>query len=140
MNGGERPFGYVGNPLDWVDLFGLAGCIKNKLDGLAREKRAKDILERRYGKENVLSERILRDSMGNKVVDPFTNSGRRVDFVVRGKDGLWRPVEITSMTAPKAEQLAKEARIQELGGIFVRNPTTKEMIQIDGISTVIRAK
>nr|WP_260390302.1 hypothetical protein [Ornithobacterium rhinotracheale] len=44
------------------------------------------------------------------------------------------------MTAPKAEQLAKEARIQELGGIFVRNPTTKEMIQIDGISTVIRAK
>lgn len=121
------------NPIDWVDLFGLAGCIKNKLDGLAREKRAKDILERRYGKENVLSERILRDSMGNKVVEPFTNSGRRVD-------GVWKPVEITSMTAPKAEQLAKEAIIQELGEIFVRNTTTKEMIQIDGISTVIRAK
>ncbi|MGX2951562.1 RHS repeat domain-containing protein, partial [Ursidibacter sp. B-7004-1] len=26
LSGGERPFGYVGNPLDWVDLFGLAGC------------------------------------------------------------------------------------------------------------------
>ncbi|WP_424405463.1 RHS repeat-associated core domain-containing protein [Pasteurella sp. PK-2025] len=26
LQGGERPFGYVGNPLDWVDLFGLAGC------------------------------------------------------------------------------------------------------------------
>lgn len=26
MNGGEKPFGYVSNPLDWVDLFGLAGC------------------------------------------------------------------------------------------------------------------
>lgn len=25
-NRGERPFGYVSNPLDWVDLFGLAGC------------------------------------------------------------------------------------------------------------------
>lgn len=23
LAGGERPFGYVGNPLDWVDLFGL---------------------------------------------------------------------------------------------------------------------
>ncbi|MRJ11448.1 hypothetical protein EDL98_10250 [Ornithobacterium rhinotracheale] len=72
--GGETPYGYVFNPLDWVDLFGLAGYIKNTLDGLAREKRA------------------------------------------------------------------KEARIQEFGGIFVRNPTTKEMIQIDGISTVISAK
>ena len=28
LSGGERPFGYVGNPLDWVDLFGLAGCSK----------------------------------------------------------------------------------------------------------------
>lgn len=25
-NRGERPFGYVGNPLDWVDLFGLTSC------------------------------------------------------------------------------------------------------------------
>lgn len=26
LNGGERPFGYVDNPLDWVDLFGLTSC------------------------------------------------------------------------------------------------------------------
>ncbi|WP_424409890.1 RHS repeat-associated core domain-containing protein [Pasteurella sp. PK-2025] len=26
LQGGERPFGYVGNPLDWVDLFGLSSC------------------------------------------------------------------------------------------------------------------
>ena len=25
-NRDERPFGYVGNPLDWVDLFGLTSC------------------------------------------------------------------------------------------------------------------
>ena len=121
-------------------MFGLAGCIKNKLDGLAREKRAKEILERRYGKENVLSERILRDASGRKVLDPMTNSGRRVDFVVKGKDGNWKPVEITSMKAPKVEQLAKEARIQSLGGTFMRHPKTKEIIPISGISTVIRSK
>ncbi|WP_424407529.1 RHS repeat-associated core domain-containing protein [Pasteurella sp. PK-2025] len=32
LNGGERPFGYVGNPLDWVDLFGLAGCPVSKYE------------------------------------------------------------------------------------------------------------
>ncbi|WP_424407740.1 hypothetical protein [Pasteurella sp. PK-2025] len=26
LQGGERPFGYVNNPLDWVDVLGLAGC------------------------------------------------------------------------------------------------------------------
>ena len=29
LAGGERPFGYVGNPMDWVDLFGLSSCKKN---------------------------------------------------------------------------------------------------------------
>lgn len=29
LSGGERPFGYVGNPMDWMDLFGLAGCKSN---------------------------------------------------------------------------------------------------------------
>ncbi|MGX2951564.1 AHH domain-containing protein [Ursidibacter sp. B-7004-1] len=26
LSGGERPFGYVSNPLDWFDALGLAGC------------------------------------------------------------------------------------------------------------------
>ncbi|WP_424409886.1 RHS repeat-associated core domain-containing protein [Pasteurella sp. PK-2025] len=26
LQGGERPFGYVGNPLDWVDVLGLSSC------------------------------------------------------------------------------------------------------------------
>ncbi|SMB87932.1 RHS repeat-associated core domain-containing protein [Pasteurella testudinis DSM 23072] len=140
LNGGETPYSYVHNPWDWLDPFGLAGCLKNKVDGLAREKRAQDILERRYGKENVLRERILRDANGKKVLDPLTNSGRRVDFVVKGKDGVWRPIEITSKTAPKFEQLAKETRISSIGGTFVRNPITKELIPIEGISKVIRSK
>lgn len=38
LNGGERPFGYVGNPLDWVDLFGLAGCVPRRQAGIATGK------------------------------------------------------------------------------------------------------
>lgn len=44
------------------------------------------------------------------------------------------------MTADKAAQLAKERNINALGGNFVRHPKTRELIKIDGISTVIRAK
>ena len=128
------------NPWDWLDPFGLAGCIKNKLDGLAREQRAKNILERRYGKENVLSERTLRGADGRKAIDPLTKEGRRVDFVVKGKDGVWRPIEVTSMTADKAAQLAKERNINALGGNFIRHPKTKELIKINGISKIIRTK
>ncbi|WP_245232435.1 hypothetical protein [Pasteurella sp. WM03] len=125
-------------------MFGLAGCIKNKLNGLAREKRAKDILERRYGKENILNERTLRGADGKKAIDPLTQEGRRVDFVVKGKDGVWRPIEITSMTnkGNKANQIAKEVGIQaELAkkgsDVFVRHPKTRELIPIQGTSKVI---
>ena len=45
---------------------------------------AKDILEKRYGKENVLSERYLRDNKGKSVKDPLTGERRRIDFVVKG--------------------------------------------------------
>ncbi|WP_133648435.1 RHS repeat-associated core domain-containing protein [Paraburkholderia flava] len=139
LAGGFNLYQYAPNPLVWIDPWGWA-CIKNKEDGLAREARAKDILEQRYGKENVLSERYLRDANGKSVKDPITGERRRVDFVVKGQDGVWRPVEITSQTAPKFDQLAKELRIREMGGTFAKNPNTGEIIPVDGVSRVIRAR
>ncbi|MER0227202.1 hypothetical protein ABRZ26_22385 [Brenneria sp. L4-2C] len=59
LAGGINLYAYGPNPLSWIDPLGLK-CIQNKVDGTAREKRAQGILERRYGKENVLSERYLR--------------------------------------------------------------------------------
>ncbi|MCG8711074.1 hypothetical protein JHU04_004433 [Brenneria sp. 4F2] len=109
---------------------------------MAREKRAQEILERRYGKENVLSERYLRDFTGRSVKDPLTGERRRIDFVVKGQDGQWRPVEITSRTnvQNKIDQIAKERRIHAAGGIFVKNKNTGELIQLDELSTVIGVK
>nr|WP_250151178.1 RHS repeat-associated core domain-containing protein [Photorhabdus akhurstii] len=140
--GGENPYAYVENPTGWVDPLGLSSkkCIPNKVAGTAREKRAQAIFEKRYGKENVINERYLRDANGKSVKDPLTGERRRIDFVIKGQDGKWSPVEITSQTAPKVGQLAKEQRIQQAGGTFVRNPNTRELIEINDISKVIRAR
>ncbi|MCG8711053.1 RHS repeat-associated core domain-containing protein [Brenneria sp. 4F2] len=139
LAGGINLYQYAPNALGWVDPLGLA-CIPNKKAGMAREKRAQEILERRYGKENVLSERYLRDFTGRSVKDPLTGERRRIDFVVKGQDGQWRPVEVTSRTAPKGPQIRKEERIRDAGGIFVKNKNTGELIQLDDISVIIRTK
>ena len=58
--------------------------------------------------------------------------------MVKGKDGKWRPVEVTSKTAPKDAQLAKEGRIREAGGTHVRVPGSKILVPVEGTSRVIR--
>nr|WP_240155428.1 RHS repeat-associated core domain-containing protein [Pantoea multigeneris] len=139
LAGGLNLYAYAPDPVNWADPLGLK-CIQNKIDGTAREIRSQAILERRYGKDNVLRERYLRDMNGKSVKDPMTGERRRIDFVVKGQDGKWRPVEITSRTTTKDAQLDKELRIHEAGGVFVRNPNTRELIQLDDISTVIRVR
>ena len=67
-----------------------------------------------------------------------TGEARRVDFVVKGKDGKGTAVEVTSKTAPKTDQLRKEGRIRNQGGTYVRDPKTKELIEVSNISRVIR--
>lgn len=119
--------------LGWV-------CIPNKVAGTARETRAKALFEKRYGKSNVLSERYLRDAKGKIVKDPLTGEGRRIDFVIKNSDGTGTAKEITSLTAPKIAQLEKEMRIREAGGVFLREPGTRKSIEVDDISTVIRAR
>ena len=138
--GGNNVFQYAPNPVGWIDPWGLE-CIKNKKDGLAREERAKEIYERRYGKDNVISEKTLRDANGKSVKDPITGEKRRLDFIVKGKDGKWRAKEVTSKTADKRDQLAKESRIRQEGGTYIRNPKNKkELIYVENLSTVVRAR
>ncbi|PIT17302.1 hypothetical protein BGI32_03015 [Snodgrassella alvi] len=139
--GGLNLYQYAPNGLTWIDPWGWA-CIPNKKAGMKREQRAKDILEKRYGKKNVLSERYLRDNKGKSVKDPLTGERRRIDFVVKGQDGKWRPVEVTSRTGAlnKGPQIAKEERIREAGGVFVKNKNTGQLIQLDDVSTVIGVK
>ncbi|MDT3241417.1 RHS repeat-associated core domain-containing protein [Pseudomonas amygdali pv. morsprunorum] len=137
--GGFNLYQYSPSPIGWIDPWGW-NCIPNKVAGMAREARAKELYGKRYGKENVLSERYLRNADGKIAKDPLTGEARRVDFVIKNSDGSGTAKEITSLTADKTGQLSKETRIREVGGTFVRDPKTKKLIEVRDVSTVVRAR
>lgn len=98
--------------------------IQNKIDGLNRGNQVAEELKEQYPPEkgyDVIPEVYLRDKNGNIVKDPETNEARRVDFVVvkdgRGVDSI----EVTSLTADKTQQIAKEERIRDSGGNFIKD-------------------
>lgn len=98
--------------------------IKNKQDGLRREKEVEEELEEKYPAEEgyqIVSEAYLRDKDGNIVKDEVTGEKRRVDFVVVKDGKVVDSVEVTSKTADKTEQIAKEERIRANGGNYVRD-------------------
>ncbi len=136
--GGYNLYGYAPNTSGWIDPWGRA-CIPKKVAGTAREARVGKKLDSQFGKENVLRERYLRGADG-KIVKGPDGIARRVDFVVRRKDGSWSPIEVTSKTAEKTAQIAKESDIQQVGGVFVRNSKTKELVELSDVSRIIRVK
>lgn len=98
--------------------------IQNKIDGLQREAEVKEDLEEKYPPEEgyeIISEAYLRDADGNIVKDPETGKARRIDFVVVKDGKVIDSIEVTSKTADKSDQLAKENRIREFGGNYIRD-------------------
>ena len=98
--------------------------IKNKQDGLRREKEVEDELREKYPEKEgykVESEMYLRDKNGNIVRDPETGEARRIDFVVTKDGKVVDSVEVTSKTADKTGQTAKEQRIRENGGNYIKD-------------------
>jgi RHS repeat-associated protein len=129
---------FVGESGAWVHNICKAP-IPNKVSGTAREQRLGAKLEAKFGEDNILRERYLRDAQGNSVRDS-EGSRRRIDFVIRGSEGKGTAVEATSKTASKTIQAAKEEQIRDAGGIFVRDPKTRELIEVEDISRLIRMR
>lgn len=99
------------------------GTIQNKIDGLRRENEVYDELKQKYPETEgyeIVSEAYLRDKDGNIIRDPVTGEGRRIDYVVVKDNKVVDSVEVTSPTADKTDQCAKEQRIREAGGNYVR--------------------
>ncbi|AYN04398.1 hypothetical protein [Flavobacterium sp. 140616W15] len=83
----------------------------NKREDGRREDTFKRILQSIHGEDNVLSERMLLDSNGNKVTSGGT--GRRVDFIVTDNNGnAIKSYEVTSKTADKGAQVAKKMQLE----------------------------
>lgn len=117
--------------------------ILNKELGLEREKEVKQDLEKQYPSEKgytIISEAYLRDQDGKIVVDPISGERRRIDFVVTKEGKAVDSIEVTSITADKDGQMAKENRIREAGGTYIKNPTTGELVSVKDISTRIERR
>lgn len=98
-------------------------AIKNKIDGTQREREVANELEKKYSFEegySIIPEAYLRDKKGDIVKDPVTNEARRIDFVIVKDNKVVDSIEVTSKTADKTNQAAKEKRIREIGGNYIR--------------------
>lgn len=103
----------------------------NRLKGLDREKAVFEELRKEYPKEDgydMESQCILRNKGGEIVRDPISGESRRLDFVVIKDGQVVKSAEVTSETADKAAQLAKEDRIRDAGGDFVMNRVSGELV------------
>ena len=121
----------------------LEGILPNKEEGLRREAEVEEELEKKYPESKgyeIVSEAYLRDSEGNIVRDPETGEARRIDFVVV-KDGIVvDSIEVTSETADKTGQTAKEERIREAGGNYIKTSDGSLAKYPDNLHTTIERR
>lgn len=109
-----------------------------KLAGTAREAKTARQLVEKYGQAAVQKEQYLRTADGKIAKDVLTGEGRRIDHVVIKDGKAIESVETTSLSANKTAQQAKEARIRDNGGTFVRDREANQLIDIKDIDTVLR--
>ena len=108
------------------------GLAANQEAGIAREKVVGDELVHEYPAEagyHIESQCYLRDKNGEIVRDPETGESRRIDFEVIEDGEVVKSVEVTSETADKTAQLAKEERIRNAGGDYIVDRRTGELVR-----------
>lgn len=115
---------------------------KNREDGRNREDKAYEDLKKEYPEDQgykIEREQYLRDNSGNIVKDPETGEARRIDFMVTKDGKVVNSAEVTSETAPKDVQTAKEERIRDVGGNYIRDRETGQLIEMEkDVQTEIR--
>lgn len=117
---------------------------ENRKNGERREREELDGVKKQYPESEgykVGSEECLRDKDGIIVKDPVTGEKRIVDITV-SKDGqVVKMIEVTSPTAPKESQTAKEERIRAAGGDYIKDKDTGELKKIaDDVKTEIHRR
>lgn len=112
---------------------------ENAEAGVKREvKTAAELAAENPGKV-VQNQRLLRNAEGEKVIDPVTGEGRRVDHAVIDREANQaKTYETTGMNVNKAAQIDKEERIQKAGGTYIRDRETRQLVPVQGKSQVIR--
>lgn len=105
----------------------------NQEVGSAREDLVMGELRRIFPEDKgfgILKQPYLRDASGAIAHDARTGQARRLDFAVVRRHRVVRSLEVTSQTADKVDQMAKEARIRKTGGTFVKDMASGEIIRL----------
>jgi RHS repeat-associated protein len=143
--GGENFYEYAPNPFSWIDPLGLK--LKNKIAGEKRQKAAvKKIESTLPAGAKIQEECSLRSCKTGKVMKDPKKTGpgekkyrtRRLDVVVIHNGAVLKAIEVTSMTASKDDQLAKERRIRARGGTCIKDRATGDLIPVPSISKIMR--
>ena len=108
----------------------------NVREGLRREEQVAGELGALNPNASIQGQQYLRDATGRIAKDPVTGQARRLDHVVirEGAPMASDVVETTSAGAARSSrkraQLAKETRIRESGGRFVRDRETGGLVEV----------
>ena len=142
--GGENTYQYAPNIFSWIDPLGL-DITQYSVDGARRERAATKNAKIASPGAQIQRECLLRDCTTGKRVkddDPTnprsTGKARRLDIVVINNGRVTRVLEVTSQTASKTAQLAKERRIRALGGRCIKDRATGKLLRVPRISNVQR--
>lgn len=111
-----------------------------KAAGTAREGVTEAKLVAEYGQKAVQREQYLRNAQRKIAKDPLTGEGRRIDHVVIQDGKAVKSIETTSETASKVAQQAKEDRIRDAGGTFVRDRETGKLVDFADTPTELHRK
>ncbi|WP_424403994.1 RHS repeat-associated core domain-containing protein [Pasteurella sp. PK-2025] len=130
LNGGETPYRYTQNPLDWVDLLGLARC-----HGLPSTRKAGGT-GKAYDPINGQGLYVLRDKFNNiKYVGRGDVYARGAKHTIDAQKKGWVQEIIFSNNLTKAEaKYLEQALIEYLGGAKSTNPMTNLMNKIRSYS------
>jgi len=107
----------------------------NKREGLRRERESKVDLQNRYPDASIQNEQYLRNVDGTIAKDPMTEKGRRIDHVVIKDGTAMDSVETTSRTSNKRAMTAKEGRIREAGGTYVKDRESGKLVDFKEVPT-----
>lgn len=105
----------------------------NRIHGDRREMIVERFLKNRFPETDgyaVHAEQYWRDRVGQIARDAESGEARRLDFVVFQGESAVSTVEVTSHTASKVAQTAKEASIRKAGGRYLINPATGELVKV----------
>jgi RHS repeat-associated protein len=136
LAGGINVYQYAPNPVQWIDPLGL-DRITNAVEGARREDVFNAQMRARYPNATVQCQCYLRNAQGKSVKDPDTNERRRIDTAVI-ENGRAQTYEVTSMTADKTAQLAKEGSVLQNGGAYIRDRSTGSLVPVNGVSELVR--